>query len=262
MAVDAEGGIMGHGDCLVCGKRYEIDFSPESSIWSDLSRVSARALAMPLVLFEGLGVSCYVGGVGGRRYLWQANYVADQMGIALPPVVIWRPHDRYFGLGQLEALLTLKKLAGGFGPLQRKAADAALRKELATIQQRIDELEIRKKEITDSTGERSQRINEIKDLAKQQDMVRRESNSAMLARHLGLLENSERVVTLHPCIIDYVVNLGLSNVSEQWEASLRTVGDLGSDFIFRAEMDQQLSQLGSQISWASWVEDIKHDGTD
>jgi hypothetical protein len=108
MAVDGEGGIMGHGDCLVCGKRHEIDFSPESSIWSDLSRVSARALAMPLVLFEGLGIGCYVGGVGGKRYLWQAKYVADQMKIALPPVVIWRPHDRYLGLGQLEALLTLK----------------------------------------------------------------------------------------------------------------------------------------------------------
>ena len=149
MAVDAEGGIMGHGDCLACGKRHEIDFSPESRIWSDLSRVSARALAMPLVLFGGLGVCCYVGGVGGRQYLWQANYVADQMGMALPPVVIWRPHDRYLGLGQLEALLTLKKLAGSFDPSQRKAADAALRKELATMQQRIDELEIRKKEIID-----------------------------------------------------------------------------------------------------------------
>jgi hypothetical protein len=260
MAVDATRGITGHGDCLVCGKRHEIDFSPESSIWNDLSRVSARALAMPLVLFGGLGVSCYVGGVGGRQYLWQANYVADQMGIALPPVVIWRPHDRYLGLGQLEALLTLKKLAGGFGQLQRKAADATLRKELGTIQQRIEELKIRKKEITSSTGELAQKVNEIKDLAKKQDMVRRESNSSMLARHLGLLENSELVMTLHPCIIDYAVNLELSDVSEQWEASLRTVGDLESDIIFRTEMDQQISQLGLQSFWPRLMEDIKHDG--
>ena len=258
MAVDAEGGIIGHGDCLVCGKRHEIDFSPESSVWSDLPRVSARALAMPLVFFGGLGVCSYVGGVGGRQYLWQAEYVAGQMGMAFPPVVIWRPHDRYLGLGQLEALLTLKKLAGSFDPSQRKVADAALRKELATIQQQIDELEIRKKEITSSTGELAQKINEIKNLAKQQDMVRRENNSAMLARHLGLLENSERVMTLHPCIIDYAVNLGLSKVSEQWEASLRTVGDLESDIILRTKMDQQISQLGSHS--IRLMEDIKHDG--
>ena len=260
MAVDAEGRIMGHGDCLVCGKGHEIDFSPESSIWSDLSRASARALAMPLVLFEGLGVSCYVGGVGGRQYLRQARYVAGQMGMAFPPVGIWRPHDRYLGLGQLEALLTLKKLAGRFDPLQRKAAGAALRKELATIQQRIDELEIRKKEIIDSTDELVQKIIAIKDLAKQQDMVRRETNSAMLARHLGLLENSERVATLYPCIIDYALNLGMRNVSKQWEASLRTVGDLESDIIFRTDMDQQVSQLGVQSFWPRLMEDIKHDG--
>jgi hypothetical protein len=262
IAVDAEGGIMGHGDCLACGKRQEIDFSPESSIWSDLSRVSARALAMPLVFFGGLGVCCYVGGVGGKRYLWQANYVADQMGIAFPPVVIWRPHDRYLGLGQLEALLTLKKLAGGFGPLQRKVADVALRKELGTIQQRIEELEIRKKEIIDSTGERSQKINAIKDLAKQQDMIRRRNNSAMLVRRLGLLENSERVVKAYPCIIDYAVNLGLRNVSEQWEASLKTVEDLSSDITLRTTIDQQLSRLGFASSWPSLMEDLKHDDLD
>jgi hypothetical protein len=260
MAVDAEGGIMGHGDCLACGKRHEIDFSPESSIWNDLARVSARALAMPLVLFRGLGVCCYVGGVGGRQYLWQAKYVASQMGMAFPPVVIWRPHDRYLGLSQLEALFTLKKMAGGFGPLQRKAAGAALRKELATIQQQIDELEFRKKEITKSTDERIQKTDEIKDLAKQQDVIRRENNSAMLARHLGLLENSERVMTLHPCIIDYAVNLGLRNISEQWETSLKTLGDLESDIIFRTKMDQQLPQLGLQSFWPRLMEDIKHDG--
>ena len=262
IAVDAKEGIMGHGDCLACGKRHEIDFSPESRIWSDLSRVSARALAMPLVFFGGLGACCYVGGVGGRHYLRQAEYVAGQMEMVFPPVVIWRPHDRYLGLGQLEALLTLKKLAGGFGLLQRKAADATLRKELATIRQRIDELEIRKKEIIESMGEQSEKINEIKDLAKQQEMVRRETNSAMLARHLGLLENSERVVTLHPCIIDYAVNLGLSNVSEQWEASLKTVEDLSSDTTLRTTMDQRLSRLGLPSPWSSLMEDLKHDDLD
>jgi hypothetical protein len=262
MAVDAEGGIMGHGDCLACGKRYEIDFSPETRIWSDLSRVSARALAMPLVVFGGLGVCCYVGGVGGRQYLWQANYVADRMRMAFPPVVIWRPHDRYLALGQLEALLTLKKLAGSFDLSQRKAAEATLRGKLATVQRRIDELKTRKKQIADSMGERSEKINAIKDLARQQDTIRRENNSSMLARRLTFLENSERALGLHPCIIDYAVNLGLRNVGEQWEASLTNEGDLGSDIIFRAEMDQQLSQPRLQSSWASWVEDIKHDGTD
>jgi hypothetical protein len=258
-ALDAKQGMMGQGDCLLCRRRHEVDFSQRSWIWNDLSKVSARALTMPLVFFGGLGVCGYVGGAGGRRYLQQANYVANQMGIPFPPVVIWRSHDRYLGLGQLEALLTLRKLTGSYDPGRCKAASAALRRELATIQQHINELEIRKKEITDSTGERGQKISGIKDLARQQDMIRRETDSAMLARRLGLLENSKRVVALYPCIIDHAVNLGPRNVSEQWEASLKTVGDLGSDIIFRTKMDQQLSQLGLQSSWPRLMEDIKDD---
>jgi len=66
-AIDTKRGIVGHGDCLVCGKQFEIDFSLESRIWNDLSRVSARALVMPLVFFGGLRVCGYVGGAGGRE---------------------------------------------------------------------------------------------------------------------------------------------------------------------------------------------------
>lgn len=248
-AIVAEHATIGRGNCLLCGKQCEVDFSPESQIWTDLSKVSARALAMPLVFFGGLGVSCYVGGAGGRQYLQQAKHVADQMGIAFPPVVIWRPHDKYLGLAQLDALLTLKKLAGGLDPSQQKTAEATLREKLAMMQRRIDELETRKKEITRSIGEPSEKIEEAKGLAKQQDTIRRENNSAMLARLLGLLENSERVLALHPCIIDYGVNLGLRSVSEQWEAFLTTVGDLSSDISLRTKMDEQLSQLGLQPSW-------------
>jgi len=243
-AAHAEQGIMGHGDCLLCGKQYEIDFSPKSGVWSDLTRISARALAMPLVFFRGLAVSCYVGGAGGRQYLHQTKYVADQMRIAFAPVAIWRPHDRYFGLSQLEALLTLRKLTGGFDQSQRRAAQAGLRDRLAAIHARIDELETRKKKITDSIGERTEKISQIRDLAKQQDTTRREKDFAVLARQLGLLENSERVLTMYPCIIDYAVNFGLRDVSEQWEASLKTIGDLRSDATLRSALDQQLSLLG------------------
>jgi hypothetical protein len=164
--------------------------------------MSARALAVPLVFFDGLAVSGYVGGAGGKHYLRQAKYVADQMSLLFPPVVIWRPHDRYLGLGQLEALLTMKKLVGSFDLSRYKAAEMALRDQLATVERRIDELETRKKETTGSMRERSDKIDEIKDLAKQQDTIRRETNYAMCARHLGLLENSERVVTLYPCVVE------------------------------------------------------------
>jgi hypothetical protein len=251
--------IRGRGICLRCGKEYEIDFSQDSGIWTDLHRVSARALTMPLVFFNGLGVTCYVGGIGGRQYLRQAKHVADRMGMSFPPIAIWRPHDRYLGLGQLEALLTIKKLAGSFDPPQCKAAETALREKLATMQRRIEELETRKKEIANSTVEGSEKINMIKDLAKQQGTIRRETNSAILARHLGLLENSEQIMSLYPCIIDYAVNVGLRHASERWEEYLKTVGDLSSDITFKTRMDRKLSQLGLQPPWTGLAEDFKYD---
>jgi hypothetical protein len=184
------------------------------------------------------------------------------MRIAFAPVAIWRPHDRYLGLSQLEALLTLRKLTGGFDQSQRRAAQSGLRDRLAAIHEHIDELETRKKKIADSIGERSEKINQIMDLARQQDTTRRQNGSAMLARQLGLLENSERVLTVYPCMIDYAVNLGLGNVSEQWEASLRAIGDLRSDVTLRSALDQQLPLLGLQPSWPISMEDFKHDDID
>jgi hypothetical protein len=254
-AANAHQGVLGRGHCLFCGKQYDVDFSSLSRVWSDLSRISARALAMPLVFFDGLAVCGYVGGAGGKHYLQQARYVADQMSLIFPPVVVWRPHDRYLGLGQLEALLTIKKLVGSFDLSQCKVAEMALRDQLTTVKRGIDELEARKKEIAHSMGGRSDKIGEIKDLAKQQDTIRRDSNYAMLARHLGLLENSRRVLGLYPCVVDYGVNLGLRNVAEQWEAFLRTAGDLGSEILLRTKIDERFSSLDLQEPWPSFTED-------
>jgi len=63
-------------------------------------------------------------------------------------------------------------------------------------------------------------------------------------------------------MIDYAVNLGLRNVSEQWEASLKTAEILSSDITIRTTMDQQLSRLGLPSSWPSLMEDLKHDDLD
>jgi hypothetical protein len=159
----------------------------------------------------------------------------------------------------LEALLTLKRLAGSPDPLQYKKLEVALKEKLETIQRRIDELEVRKKKIADSMDEQGSKISKIKALAEQQNTIRRETNLVMLARHLGLLENSKRVSTLYPCIVDYAINIGLKNVGEQWQAFLNTTGDLRSDISLRTGLDQQLSPLASELSWSSLTEDFWDD---
>ena len=95
---------------------------------------------MPLVFFDGLRVCCYVGGVGGKMYLHQAKYVAENMGIIFPPVVVWRPRDNYFGVAQLEALMICGKLSGIFDISQLLAVEDRLNEKIADVQKKIDAL--------------------------------------------------------------------------------------------------------------------------
>lgn len=240
MVISKEQPVVGRGECLNCHNQFEIQFSSTSGVWTELTKLSARALAMPILFLKGLGVSCYVGGVGGKQYLLQAEHAANRIGIGFPPLVVWRPRDRYLGLGQVDALLTFRKVTEALNVRQPGTAEAILRERLAQAQRLVDELETRKKPISSSLANAGERASEVRALAQQQDKIRRENETAMLSRYVGLLENSERIAALHPCLIDYAVNLGLRNVSEQWERALKSEGGLTSDIILRGPMDEVL----------------------
>ena len=77
------------------GKVDDIDISDIAS------NISARAISMLLVFSKGLGLSCYIGGIAGTPYLKETRYVANKLNIILPPIVVWRPRDKYLGIGQL-----------------------------------------------------------------------------------------------------------------------------------------------------------------
>jgi len=253
MVIGTNQPVLARGNCLNCDTHFEIDFSSTSKIWTEPTKLSARALAVPMVLLPGLCISCYVGGAGGRQYLLQATDAATHMGIDLPPIGIWRPRDYYLGLGQVEALLTLRKIIGSINPCQLEVTKASLQEKLAAAQHLIDELETRKKHITATST--NEKISEMKTLAKQQDTIRRENDTAMLSRHLGLLTNAERISNMYPCAVDYAVNIGLKNVSEQWERSLQSTRDLTSDITLRTAMDS-VSQLNLEPSWPSLMRSL------
>jgi hypothetical protein len=242
-ATEIEDRIMGRGRCLRCAREYEIDFSENSEIWTDLERVSARALTMPLVFFDGLDVTCYVGGIGGRVYLDQAKLVAERMEMAFPPIAIWRPRDRYLGLGQLEALLTLRRILGTRDARQSDQVEIGLREKLTKIQGEIEGLESCKKKVADSELEQSQRVEKIKALSEQQNALRRSSNLALISRELRLIENAKRALDLYPCMVDYAINIGLRSVLEQWETFLNNVEDLSSDIKIETNLDRQFPTL-------------------
>jgi hypothetical protein len=235
-----DGSIIGKGNCIRCGAEYLFDFGSkrEPQISEIVSRISARSLSMPLVFFHGLGVGCYVGGIGGTEYLKQAQYVADHLNMTFAPVVVWRPRDIYFGVGQLDALMLFKKLSGTFDFSQYERVTSSLREKVAEVQRAIDKLEAQKKQVgADSSVRREEQIQNLKFLSMRQNEVRREASFSELMRNLGLLENVAAVMDLYPCIVDYAVNVGLKETSEQWISFLRSNGSLSSNISLSTRFD-------------------------
>jgi hypothetical protein len=227
-----DGFLVGSGECLRCKKEYEINFGSkiEPSLSGIVSRISARSLSMPLIFFGGLRVGCYVGGVGGKEYLRQASLVARNMGMPFPPVVIWRPKDVYFGVGQLEALMMFGRLSSSFDFSQLPAVKAALEDKITSVQEHVDRLELRKKELAkDMCVRKEDVIERVKELSFEQNRIRKEANFSLMVRDLKLLENIDAVMSLHSCMVDYAVNVGLKATSEQWIAFLDENGSFSSD---------------------------------
>ena len=242
MAQQQRTGLTGHGACIRCGKEYQIDFPhPENDISKISMKISARSLSMPLVFFEGLGVSFYIGGSGGKQYLQQAEHVARRMGILFPPVAIWRPKDIYSGIGQLAALSILKSL-GGVGDFSiYETVRAQLENKVMTARKEIDELEQQKQKLAEEIEtDKEKKINQIKALSAEQHQIRREYNYPFLSRNMKLVENIGRVMNLYPCIVDYAVNIGLKETSEQWISYLIRNGNLLSDVRLTTRLENNI----------------------
>ena len=206
-----------------------------------VSQISARSISMPLTFFPGLGVTCYVGGVGGQEYLMQANYVAKRLGLHFPPVIVWRPRDLYAGIGQLNALVCFKHISGTTDFTQYEMVKAEFERKIIEVDRKIQEIERRKVKIMGNLEiEKAERIQFLKDLASRQTELRREADYSVLMRNFKLLENMGVVMSLHSCIVDYAVNVGLKQTSEQWIAFLIETGDLSSNINLKTNCDDVL----------------------
>jgi hypothetical protein len=233
--------VFGRGSCLRCGEEYVIDFQSKNGfqISEVISNISARSLSMPLIFFPGLGVSCYVGGVGGMEYLTQARNVAERLKLIFSPVVVWRPKDVYNGIGQLSALISFKRLSGTSDLNQYPKVDTEFSDKIAEVEKILKDLELQKpKVIADFKITKEERINALKDLARKQNEVRKKTDYPVLIRNHKLLKNVAAVVNLHPCIVDYAVNIGLKQTSEQWVTFLERNNDLLSDINLETIFDE------------------------
>jgi hypothetical protein len=232
--VEEDGLLFGRGNCVGCEKYHDLSFGPKKdpSISNIASRVSARAISMGLVFFRGLMPSCYVGGVAGIEYLMEAEHAANGLGIPFPTIAFWRPHDKYLGIGQVEALLELKRICKYLGVQDFSMAKGLLESRISETRRRLGKLEESKKRILEKLGENPEdrkSKEELKKISISQTEVVRSSNLPVISRELKILENVSTVFDLIPSIIDYAVNVGLKETSDQWIRYLGEDGSLSSD---------------------------------
>jgi hypothetical protein len=240
---EKDGSLFGEGNCVGCGQLYELEFGGKNApdISDFASRISARALSMPLVFFNGLMPSCYVGGVGGIRYLMEAEHVAKGLGIVFPPIVVWRPRDKYLGVGQTEALLELKRICRDLGVRDVSEAKDLLESRIGEIRERLDKLEMSKERIVEKLRKNPNDEGlkeEIRKVSISQTEFRKSSNLSVISHELKILENVSTVLDLVPSIIDYAVNVGLKETSEQWIRHLGEDGNLSSDVHHESVLNQ------------------------
>jgi hypothetical protein len=228
------GSLFGYGDCEVCGCHYDLDLGTvaKPDVSKLASRLSLRAISWILAFSKGLGLSCYVGGIGGMWYIMELKHVADRLGISLPPIPVWRPHDRYLGIGQVEALLKLKEMCTELGVSDLSAVVDLLKARIDVANVCLDHLEFSKSSVMEKLQEHpddEELEKEVKRFSLSKTKVKKSSNLSVIYRKLKILENIPVVLAMIPSIIDYAVNVGLKETSDQWARFLYENGDLFSD---------------------------------
>jgi hypothetical protein len=231
---ERDGSLFADGCCVRCQQHYNLDFGHENDldIQGIASQISARAIPMGLVMFNGLQPSCYVGGHAGAEYLAEARHVAEGLGILFPPIAIWRPHDGYAGVGQIEALLELKHVCNELGAQNLLETKDILISQISKTRERLNEIETSKKSLIDELRKNPD-DQELKEKLRSASMSRtetcRSSHLSVVHHELKIIENVLIVSNLMPSIIDYAVNVGLKETSNQWIQHLSEKDNLQSE---------------------------------
>ncbi|MGA3192920.1 MAG: hypothetical protein ABSD73_10485 [Candidatus Bathyarchaeia archaeon] len=248
---EKDGMLFGNGNCVRCQEHYELDFGGKDNpdILGIASQISARAIPMGLVFFNGLQPSSYVGGAAGAQYLAEAQHVAKGLEIFFPPIVIWRPRDKYSGVGQVEALLELRRVCDASGARNLSEAKNMLMSRISEIHERLHEIETSKRSLIEELS-RSPNDQELKERLRYVSMshteICRSSHLSVVKYELKIIENALNVLSLIPSIIDYAVNIGLKETSDQWIQHLSKKGSLESDVYLESVLNEN-EKLDSEL---------------
>jgi hypothetical protein len=236
--------LCGFGRCIGCEKEFEQDLGTiyKPDISGIIEKISARAITMPLVFFSGLGVTCYVGGIGGYDYLKVACLMAEKLNITYPPVAFWRPQDKYSGIGQMQAMMEFKRITGN-NDISRLSEDIfRIKSQINLVDEKLHGLKERINEIVRSVNSENKNIfrEKIKEISMERTKTKKISNYSVMKRNVKILENVPKALDLIPSIIDYAINIGLSETSRQWINFLLIHGCFSTDVSLKSVLKKDV----------------------
>jgi hypothetical protein len=215
---DIESGIFDlSGTCMSCKRPLTVRLNGSDSCCipsSILNELSPRAIPILLLLSRDLGICCYASGTGGSMgYTMVGRLAFKELSIKMPVTVVWASEDFYSGLGQREALLSLKF---------KNSAEVInyaeqLRITLSNFNAKVAPLLSKRADLAKYGQDIQDVLNELAVLKQEQRNTRQ------------LLKISDKVIkasTLKPCMIDYAVNFGLENTENMWRNNLIQNDDL------------------------------------
>ena len=205
------------GTCMSCKRPLTIRLSGSHTIPSSiLNELSPRAIPILLLLSRDVGICCYASGTGGSMdYTMVGRLVFKELSIRMPVTVIWASEDVYSGMGQREALQSLRFK----NSVQVIKYAEQLRNALSSFNAKVAPLLTKRANLAKDGQDIQNLLNELTILKQEQRKTRQ------------LLKISEKVIqasTLKPCIIDYAVNFGLINTESIWRNTLIQNDDLAT----------------------------------
>ena len=215
---EVESGIFDlSGTCISCKRPLTVRLNGSQTIpGGTLNELSPRAIPILLLLSRDLGLCCYASGTGGSMdYTMVGRLVFKELSIRMPITVIWASEDVYSGLGQREALQSLKFKNSA----QVIKYAEHLRIALSNFNAKVAPLLSKRKDLAKDGQDLQGVLNELAVLKQEQRNTRQ------------LLKISDKVIkatTLKPCIIDYAVNFGLGNTENMWRNTLIQNDDLAT----------------------------------
>ncbi len=220
------------GKCISCKKSLVLNVGKQNKIdipQDRLNEVSPRAIPILLLLSRELQVSGYIAGTGGSLgYTMIGKKVFDDLKIKMPLLLLWAANDIYTGFAQREALNLLQE--NNIKEISNFLIDAQRKNK--KYHDKIKPLISKRNQIYADNGSLSILLNELFYFKNEQRKLKTLIKTA---------EKSNNVLTLKPCIIDYIVNFGMEKISNKWSNDLVKNEDFTASVIMNSNFSDETS---------------------